>query len=211
MSGKAIIGAGFMVLFALVMIIWGTVTLSKGSPKALSENTSKGDLCELNVDFAFEVFEVKNTVNLIPIGKEHYYIMAEENEEDFVPFLVNAKPSWMEKRFDAEEGWAKSGAVKVTGVVSQINYEIRDDVTEASAELADMGVNISGTLFIDARYKEFGVLRILSGVALAVLSVLEFLGTASGVLKENKFLQVLLGIMMIATVALGLYTLQLGN
>lgn len=208
--------AVFMAVIVLYFVITGASALLKSSPTAPRASTSKGTLCEFDADFTMKAFEINNSINFIPIGKEHYYIMTAENDEDFVPFLVRAKPSWIEKHFDIEEdpdveaGMAKSGSVKVKGVVSSINHEVRSDVSKTSAQLAKLGVNVSSTLYIDARYKEFGILRILSGAAIAVLAVLSILGTISGVLSANKFLRVLLGIAALGVAALALFTLQVG-
>lgn len=205
-----------MAVIVLFFVITGAGALMKGSPAAPREGTAKGTLCELDADFAMKAFEISNSINFIPIGKEHYYLMTAENDEDFVPFLVRAKPSWIEKHFDIEEdpdveaGFAKSGSVKIKGVVSSINSEVRKEVSETSAQLAKLGVKVSSVLYIDARYKEFGVLRILSGAAIAVLAVLSILGTISGVLSANKFLRVLLGIVTLGVAALALFTLQVG-
>ena len=215
-KAAAIVGAIFMAVIVLFFVITGAGALMKGSPTAPRASTSKGTLCELDADFAMKAFEISNSINFIPIGKEHYYLMTAENDEDFVPFLVRAKPSWIEKHFDIEEdpdveaGFAKSGSVKIKGVVSSINSEVRKEVSETSAQLAKLGVKVSSVLYIDARYKEFGILRILSGAAIAVLAVLSLLGAISGVLKSNKLLRVLLGIAALGVAALALFTLQVG-
>ncbi len=206
-----VIGAIFMTIIVLFLVISGAMSLAKGSPTAPLSSTAKGTLCEVNASFAVEAFEIKNTINLIPIGKEHYYIMTSvENEDECVPFLVRAKPSWIDKRFSESDGNALQGSVKVKGVVSSINSDVRKEVSDMKSQLALLGINVSSTLYMDARYKEFGILRILSGIAVAILTVLSILGTVSGVLQGNKLLRVLLGIVTLAVAVLVLFTLQVG-
>lgn len=205
-----VIAGLFWVAATLFFIISGAAALSKGSPTALTAGVSKGRLCEINADIAIEVFEIKNSVNFIPIGKEHYYLVASETDEDFAPLLVRAKPSWIEKRFD-EDGFALAGSVKIKGVVSGINYEVKSDINELNKELSQMGVKVSGDLYMDARYREFGVLRILSGVALIVLGGLAVFMQISGVFQGNKLMRVVLAIVSLAGAVLMIYTLSVGS
>ena len=95
-------------------------------------------------------------------------------------------------------------------MVSSINSDVRKEISDMKEQLAQLGINVSSTLYIDARYKEFGILRILSGVAVAILAVLSLLGTISGVLQANKLLRGLLGIVALAVAVLVLFTLQVG-
>lgn len=207
----AVIGAIFMAIIVLFLVISGAISLAKGSPTAPLPTTKKGTLCEVNATFAVEAFEIKNSINLIPMGKEHYYIMIPaENEDDCVPFLVRAKPSWINKRFSEIDGSALQGSVKVRGVVSAIDKEVFEEVSDTKAELAKFGINVSSTLYIDARYKEFGILRILTGAAIAILTVLAFFATTSGVLKGNKLLSGLFVIVTLAVSLLLLFTLYFG-
>lgn len=205
-----VIAVVFWALVVLFMLISGISALAKGSPTALTASASKGQLCEINADIAIEVFEIKNSVNFIPIGKEHYYLVAAETDEDFAPFLVRAKPSWVEKNFD-EDGFALAGSVKIRGVVSGINYEVKSDVNELNKELSQLGVKVSSTLYMDARYREFGGLRILTGVAFIALGALAIFAQISGIFQGNKLLRVVLVIVTLAVAALAIYTLQVGS
>lgn len=205
-----VIAGVFWVVAVLFFIITGTMALFKGSPTALTSGSSKGQLCEINADFAMEAFEVSNSVNFIPIGKEHYYLMYSVRDDDFAPLLVRAKPSWIEKNFD-EDGFSFADSVKVKGVVTSVNYEVKSDMSKLVAELMHEDIRVSSALYMDARYKEFGTLRILSGVAMIVLGGLAVFAQLSGAFQANKFMRVLLAILTLAGAALMIYTLNVGS
>lgn len=205
-----VIASVFWVVAVLFFIITGASALSKGSPTALTAGSSKGQLCEIDADFAMQAFEVSNSVNFIPIGKEYYYLMYSVRDDDFAPLLVRAKPSWIEKNFD-EDGFSIADSVKVKGVVTNVNYEVKSDMSKLVAKLMQEDIKVSGSLYMDARYREFGVLRILSGVAMIVLGGLAIFAQLSGAFQANKLTRVVLAILTLAGAALMIYTLSVGS
>lgn len=203
-----IFGIIIAAVVSLYFIVTGAAALSKGSPSAPTASTLKGELCEIEVDGAIKVFEIKNTVDFIPAGKEHYYLMTSGN--DIVPLVVRAKPSWIEKHFD-EDGNAVSGSVTVKGIASKIDSDVKSDFNELNANLSQLGVKVSSTLYIDARYKEIGIMRVISGVGLLAVCALIFIGNISGVLRVNKLFGCLISILLLAVLLFGVYTIIVGS
>lgn len=216
MKARGRVLTAFSVLIFGACMIWfivsGAVVLAKKGAVS-PERAQKGDVCEFTAVFADEAFEIKNSVNFIPTGKEHYYLVA--SEDGIVRFLVRAKPSWIEQRFDSD-GFAKGNGVKISGVVTRMDYEFKKDISEINGQLIKSGVitaseTLNTSYYIDARYKEFGRLRIFSGIGVIVIGVLLRLGMISGVLRSNKLIKAVLGAVTIAVSLLLIYTVSVGG
>ena len=200
-----------VIIMALCMLFFvgtGVAALAK-SGSASPERAQKGEVCEFTAMYAFEAFEVENSVNFIPTGKERYYLMY--TEDGAVRYLVRAKSSWIKKRFD-ENGIAVGFGQKVKGLVSSYDYEIKDDVRALNAALVLENINsLSSSYYIDTRYKEFGVLRIFSGIGFIVVVVFLRLAAVSGVFRGNKFLKAVFGVVSLGVSLLMIYTLSVGG
>lgn len=210
----------FLTVFSYVILagclIWlifsGAVALFKNG-SALPDNARSGDVCEFTAIFADEAFEVENTVNFIPTGKEHYYLMV--SEDGVVKFLVRAKPSWINKHF-SDSGFAESGGVKIKGRVTSMDYKLTKEVADINNMLLRDGTltaeeSLNVYYYIDARYKEFGGLRLLCGGGIVVLGVFFFLGSRSGMLQSNKAVRIVLGVAALGIALLTIYTLTVGG
>lgn len=209
----------FVTIFSYVILagcmIWfigsGVAVLSKKGSVS-PDHASKGEVCEFSAIYTDEAFEVKNSVNFIPTGKEHYYLMV--SEDGFVRFLVRAKPSWIKKHF-ADNGFAEGGGVKIKGIVVRMDYDLTKEVRDMNSKLvggtltAEESINTS--YYIDARYKEFGRLRIFSGIGVIVVGVLFYFGMMSGILQNNKFIKAVFGIVSVGIALLLIYTLSVGG
>lgn len=210
----------FAAIFSVVILgacmVWfvasGIIALTK-SGSVPPERAQRGDLCEFAAVYFNEAFEVKNSVNFIPTGKEHYYLMV--SEDGIVRYLVRAKPSWIDKHF-TEIGLAESDDVKVKGVVTRMDYELTKEVREMNSELMANGTLTAAEAFdtnfyIDARYKEFGRLRIFSGVGIVVVGVLFYFGMMSGLIRSNKLIGAVFGIVLLGAAMLLIYTISVGG
>lgn len=192
---------GLMMLFLIGTGIAGLAKSGSANPNAVK----KGEVCEFAAFYAEEAYEIKNSVNFIPTGKEHFYVMV--TEDDVVRYLVRAKPSWINKRFP-DEGFAEYDDVVVKGLVCEFDYEIKQQIRKEGGELFTDGT-LSGTYYIDMRYKEFAWLRILCGLAFG--AVLVFGNLMSATLRGNKFLGAIFGIVSLGVAVLLLYTLSVGG
>lgn len=186
----------------LWLIVSGAAAFFKRGSKDPA-SAAPGEVCEFTADTAAQAFQVKNSINFIPTGTEHYYITGTMGE-GLTPFLVRAKPKWFEKNF--KDG--SSGAVKVTGKVTRLDYKITDEVRKLNNGLA--GGTLNMYYFIDTRYREFGIMRVLSGLGLIAVGVLGFLFKRSGILA-NKAVSVPLALFAVAVGAFTVYTLSVGG
>lgn len=213
-KSKILTGFGYVILAAVLLwlIISGAVALMKNG-SASPDDAQKGDVCEFTAIFADEAFEVKNTVNFIPTGKEHYYLMV--SEDGIVRFLVRAKPSWIDKHF-SESGFAESGGVKIKGRIVSMDYKLIQEAKDINnmllrSEAITEEESINVYYYIDARYKEFGGLRLLCGGGIVVICVLSFLGSRSGMLQSNNAIKIVLGVAALGISLLTIYTLTVGG
>ena len=205
---------GFVVptICLLFLIVTGVIPLLKNGSVS-PEAAKRGDVCEFTALYAGEVLEMKHSVNFIPTGKEHYYLAI--SEDGIVQYLVRAKPSWIEKHFSSS-GLAENGGVTVKGSVVRVEYEMIKEINELNVQLMQNGLLSAGealsvNFYIDARYKEFGLLRILSGIGITVVVVLVFLGIRSGVLPNNKLVALAVGLVFLGIAVLTIYTLSVGG
>ena len=210
---KGLTGFGIVVLVICLMflIVTGAMSLLKDG-SASPEAAGRGDVCEFTAIFADEALEMKHTINFIPTGREHYYIAV--SEDGMVPFLVRAKPSWIEKRFGGN-GFAES-EVTVKGRVVRVEYEMIKEINELNIRLLQNGLDLSdGSLntnyYIDVRYKEFGLLRIICGIGLIGVGVLVFFGVRSGMLPNNRGVALIVGAVTFGVLVLTIYTLSIGG
>lgn len=204
-----------VIIMAVCMVFFiGTgvaALVKKGSVSP--EVAQKGEVCEFTAVYAVEAFEVSNSVNFIPTGKEHYYLMS--TEDRVVRYLVRAKPSWIKKHF-GESGLAVGYGQKITGIVTRVDYELKDDLREMNNELVSSGAltaaeAFSTSYFIDARYKEFGILRIFSGIGFVAFGLFARFAAVSGILKGNKFMRAVFGLVSLGVAILLIYTLSVGG
>lgn len=206
--GKIIISAIIMGLMMLFLIGTGVAALAK-SGSVSPDRAQKGELCEFNAVYAFKAFEVENSVNLIPTGKEHYYLMS--TDDGVVRYLVRAKPSWIKKHFGAS-GLAVGNSQKIKGLVSSFDYELKDDLRDLNAALVLENINgLNISYYIDARYKEFGWMRIFSGIGYTVAFLFMRLATVNGMLQGNKFLKGIFAVVFLGITVLLLYTISVGG
>lgn len=218
MSRKTVFAFVFVLILALFMLVTGFVTVFK-SDSVPVEDADKGDIVEFLPAFAMETLTLKHSVNLIPMGKDHFYLMMTVNgdlDASIVPFLVRAKPSYIEKNFPDR---VLSGTPEwVKGKVVRLNSKAAPEIIELNSNLLKEGlITADGKMdpyyYIDLRYKEFGVYRILCGVGLAVVIVFGFIGGRSGALAKGGS-KLLSGIFFILTLGLAflmLYILNVGG
>lgn len=203
-------GIVFFAMCLLFLVVTGAVSLLKDG-SASPETAEQGDVCEFTAIFAEEALEMKHTINFIPTGREHYYMAV--SEDGLVRFLVRAKPSWIEKRFGSS---GSESEVTVKGRVVRVEYEMIKEINELNIRLLQNGLATSGAalntnFYIDVRYKEFGLLRILCGVGIAVVAVLVFFGVKSGMLPNNKGIALIVGLISLGVAVLTIYTLSIGG
>lgn len=206
---------GFGIVFAVVcllfLIVTGAMSLLKDG--SVSPNAAgRGDVCEFTAVAAGKVLEMKHSVNFIPTGREHYYLAV--SEDGVVRFLVRAKPSWIEKNFGSS-GVSLTG-VTVKGRLVRTEYEMIKEINELNVrlmqnELIESDEAVSTSYYIDARYREFGLLRMICGVGIAVFIVVVLFGVKSGMLPGNKAISIVVSLVLLGIAVLTIYTLSVGG
>lgn len=142
-------------------LISGIIGLSKSEFAAVSVNTEKGKLCEVEVDYAARVYTIEHTLNgLIPTGKEYYYFAASEDSE--IPLLIKQKPSWYNKNFDGDE--LAYSTVTVVGEVKRFDSDSGSELRKVKSRLAELGAEISTDKYISGNYKTPYILRLASAL-----------------------------------------------
>ncbi|MDE6731340.1 MAG: hypothetical protein K2J77_00495 [Oscillospiraceae bacterium] len=201
----SLIVVGLMMLF---LIGSGVAAIAKGGAVPL-DTAQKGEVCEFTAQYAFKAFEISHSVNLIPTGSEHYYLMY--SSDGTVEYLVRAKPSWIKKRFGAS-GLAVGNSQKIKGLVTSLDYEIKDEVRELNAEMQSEHIGtVSASYYIDTRYKELGWMRIFSGIGYSGIFLFMRLATVNGMLHGNKFLKGVFAVVFLGISVMLLYTISVGG
>lgn len=210
--GLAGFGIVFFAICMLFMVVTGAMSLLKNG-SVRPEAAERGDVCEFTALYAGEILEMKHSINFIPTGNEHYFLAV--SDDGVVRYLVRAKPSWIEKRFGGN-GLAISGGVTIKGSLVRTEYEMIKEINELNVRLMQNGLiesdeALSTSYYIDARYREFGLLRILCGVGIIVVAVLIFIGGKSGMLPNNKGAALIVGLISLGVAVLTIYTLSVGG
>lgn len=196
---SVIIGILIFAAWTFYSLISGIIGLSKNEMTEPTMDAETGKICEAKVTFAVEAYEVKHTLNiLIPTGKEHFYFCV--SDEDGIPLLVKAKPSWYSANFD-EDGFAHA-PVTIKGEVMTMDSQFTKDMSEMNMELASLGFKISTSKYISTSYKTPYTLKLISGLFTIAATVVIILMLKSG--KGTKFVAVpaILAVLFMAFVIL---------
>lgn len=152
----------------LLNLIMGIIGLNESDPVPISANVERGQICDVNVVYAAEIYAVKHSVNLIPTGKEHYYLAA--TDDDFIPLVIKANASWYKNNFDAD-GEAK-GTVTVRCKVEGLDREFKSDFDKINNNISDYGAHVSVSLYLNSSYKRLAALRLVSGLLLLAAAII---------------------------------------
>ena len=86
---------------------------------------------QADIVLAKEVLAVKHTLNLIPTGKDHYYVGV---SADGKGYLIRAGESWFKKNFNADNK-AKDGSLHVSAPARSLNTKYHRDIDKLFAEM----------------------------------------------------------------------------
>lgn len=160
---KKVITAIVVIIYAVIVIMCivsgATKLVGKGSA-GLHENAKKYTHISGKVFFAKEAIEYKHRLNgIIPLGTEHYYIVAGENMKKFV--LVRADESWYEDNFDSA-GIAKK-SVYVDGCMSEFSTKMRSNVRRFNINNSLKGISINESKYVDLSYVKNSWIKLAAG------------------------------------------------
>lgn len=178
-----IIGIIILVLIPVYLIVNGTLSLVHGESETLDELLSGGDMkgtyVEDEVWFATQEYVgLKHSVNLIPTGTEHYYLVF---NDDFTKCIsVRADGKWGEQ-FNSRTWFPYDGSpVEINGKVKYMDYKVRQYVDDMKREMSDAGESFQiSYYYIDLLSVRYGILSIIAGIGifLAILSLALFTKT----------------------------------
>lgn len=168
-------GIGVYIALAFVAVaflagIFGSINvfIQKTKPVAISGEAfpmlSKGDYVEGRINLASkEIFTLKHSINFIPAGTEHYFVIVDDNYETCI--AVRASEKWV-SNFSANEAIDPAGQF-ISGYVRRTDYKVQSSLADFRAE----GFNINTGIYIDLLGTRYAGLTLL-GCALLALTVL---------------------------------------
>lgn len=164
------------IIFGIVLVFITVWNISSGigglSKTRITpvESAAMGDICELKILYAQEVYYVDHKLNfLLPIGTEHYYFVFTE-DEDALPYLIKASTSWFNENFTSD-GMAKK-TVTVTGELKRFRTRAGTKLGQVNDVLKEFDTRVSETYYINTMYKTHYTLNIVCGALLIAAVVL---------------------------------------
>lgn len=133
--------------------------------------TNKKDVHTVRLAGAFELLEVKHTINgLIPIGKDHYYVGIDADTQD--SYVIKASKKWYEKNFGSDYNALDTDGVTITALSKKISDHDTLRAVESNA------ANLKGLVFplgvdhsLELDYKSHAVKQLIL-VALSLFVVI---------------------------------------
>lgn len=165
-----IIGIIIIVLIPIYLIVNGILSLVHGESETIDELLSGGDMkgkyVEDEVWVSTQEFAgLKHTVNFIPTGTEHFYLVF---NNDFTKCItVRADADWGEK-FNSRTWLPYSDSpIEIRGKVKYLDYKVREYVDDIMGEMsgADGAFQIS-YYYIDLLSVRYGIFSIESGIGI---------------------------------------------
>lgn len=148
-----------------------------------------------------EVGELKHTINFIPAGTEHFYLMVSEDGTSVVP--IRASKKW--DTLYASTDWLEV-SLQERGIVREMDYKVKSELmSDIAAAFTAEGIKVEQTYYLDLNANKMGTLQIFAGIAILVCIV--YFGFVANRIKNDNgtFSTVVGGIMLvIGFVAAGL-------
>lgn len=197
--------AGIVVWFAWTGVAPLFAKMNTSSMEQMFQGTvDKGEYVDGKVLFGSDEFvEVSHSVNFIPTGKEHFFLVF--NEEMTKCVVVRGDKNWSEQ-FD-EDGFSSSG-VQVQGAVKDMDWELEKELNEMLQSFAAEGITITASsCYVDCLSDRYAYLTIAAiAVALAV-AVGFFLLLKKG--SQQSVLAKVLVVLMLVDVCLTMHILAM--
>lgn len=145
-------------------------------------NLVEGDVYEGNITcISTEVGELKHTINFIPAGTEHFYLMVSEDGNTIIP--IRASKEWD----DQYTGLAwQEVSIQERGIVREMDYKVKGELmSELATVFAEEGIQFEQTYYLDLNANKLGALQIFAGVAL-ILCVIYFTVVSKRLDEDGK-------------------------
>lgn len=148
-----------------------------------------------------EIGELQHTINFIPAGTEHFYLMVSEDGTSVVP--IRASKKW--DNLYTSSDWVEV-SLQERGIVRKMDYKVRselmsDIVTAFTAE----GIKVEQNYYLDLNANKMGILQIIAGIAI-LLCIIYFGFFANRVKNDNGTFSTAIGgvMLVLGFVAAGL-------
>ena len=123
----------FVVFLILIFLIVYVIYLAFTTVKEFIPANHK----QVEIVIAKETLTVTNAVMIIPIGKDHYYVGIDENENCY---LIRAGAGWFKRNFDSS-GFAKEGSIVISAPIRGIRMDLETPLNDQLSEIRDFFPN----------------------------------------------------------------------
>lgn len=165
-------------------------------------NLVKGDVYEGTITcISPEIGELKHTINFIPAGTEHFYLMISADGTTVIP--IRASKKW-DTQYATMEWFDVS--LQERAIVREMDYKVKNELmSDIITAFAEDGIHMEQTYYLDLNANKMGVLQIIAGIAI-ILCITYFGIIAKCMKNDNGMITTVIGgvMLVIGFVAAGL-------
>lgn len=208
----------FAIIIGLIMIVglagWclmsGVNAMFLATEHPMEEAFSglvKGDVYEGMISCVTpEVGELKHTINFIPAGTEHFYMMVSEDASKVI--LVRASSKWHDLIAD---GALVEVALQERGIVREMDYKVKHElVSNIISSLSAQGIEVEQNLYLDLNANKMGILQLFAGISIIVCALYFAIIARKGNGNGNELkTSAPVGILMLVTGGVIIYLLNM--
>ena len=156
-------------------------------------NLVKGDVYEGTITcISPEVGELKHTINFIPAGTEHFYLMISEDGTTVIP--IRASKEW-DTLYATTEWFDVS--LQERAIVREMDYKVKNELmSDIITAFAEDGIHMEQTYYLDLNANKMGVLQIIAGIAI-ILCITYFGIIAKCMKNDNGMITTVIGGVML--------------
>ncbi len=199
LKDKVLIALGLVIFIGIA--VWCLVSGAKAlffapvhSMEDAFTDLVEGDVYEGTITcISPEVGELKHTINFIPAGTEHFYLMVSEDGTSVVP--IRASKKW--DTLYASTDWLEV-SLQERGIVREMDYKVKSELmSDIAAAFTAEGIKVEQSYYLDLNANKMGTLQIVAGIAI-LLCIVYFGFFANRVKNDNGTFSVTInGIMLV--------------
>lgn len=127
-------------------------------------NIVEGDVYEGTISYISpEVCELKHSINLVPAGTEHFYLMLSTDGKYVVPIRVSKK--W-DEQFIGDS--VQTVSIEERGMVREMDYNVRNELSSLVTAFEAEGIQVESRLYVDLIADRLCILQLITGISLIV-------------------------------------------
>lgn len=139
-----------------------THTMDEAFTNIIEGEIYEGEISCITPEFC----ELKHTINFIPAGTEHFYLMLSTDGKKVIP--IRASKKW-DKQFTGES--IQTVSLQERGIVREMDYKVRSELGSVVTALANEGIQVESSLYIDLNANKLCILQIIAGISLILCAV----------------------------------------